>query len=218
MKKIIFLFSVLFCSLVFSQKDYNFDYFSQYQTGEISDGKPLENTFIYDNSKDTSYQFFVYPEEAKLVDETYNEVHYFKKEVVNDSIKYHYDYSLKVFFQPDIKISGVSIKKNNDIDYEITYTKVVDDKRSKHIMEVCLQESEDELLNTAYLELGKKETATLFNQLKKVLNPDKNYFAQTIFVNSGRYKFIFDRVALKKESLTVTIPIEKHYKNSFLKK
>jgi hypothetical protein len=217
MNSTITFFLLILFQLASAQRDYTFNYHSVYDAGQKSETRKPAEVSVYDNSNDTSYQMTVYPEHARIRDEGRSEMHYFRVVQLNDSIKFAYDYSLKVIFAPDVEISAVKVKKINDIDYEISYMKKNKKMQSREKMEICLQEFETDLLNTGYSELSRKETGLLVNSLRKSITTGRKYYIASNLHTSGRYQFLYDRQVITPVNLTVSLPAAVIYKNSFLK-
>ncbi|MBW8360395.1 MAG: hypothetical protein K0M63_11415 [Weeksellaceae bacterium] len=217
MNSTITFFLLILFQLASAQRDYTFNYHSLYDAGQKSETRKPAEVSVYDSSNDTSYQMIVYPQEARIRDEGRSEMHYFRVVKENDSIQFKYDYSLKVLFAPDFEINSVHVKKINDIDYEISYVKKNQKMQSREKMEICLQEFETDLLNTGYTELSKKETGLLVNSLRKSITTGRKYYIASNLHTSGRYQFLYDRRLITPVNLTLSLPAQVIYKNSFLK-
>ncbi len=217
MKKFAFLCIVFFAQYCFAQREYHFNYLSVYEITQTTPPQPAKEVKVYDHSEDTAYQMILYPDAARIHDDARNEIHYFKTEVVADTLRYQYEYSLKVLFSNDVEITNVQLKKRSDRDYELTYVKKSPKNQTREKMEFCLMESEEDLLNITFNENGKKESNLLLNRLRKSLDRSLNYRVEEALHTAGRYKTQYRRTALHPVELTVTLPAAIHYKNSFLK-
>lgn len=214
-------FATVFILLAISlqaQRDYSFNYHSRYDLS--GSGVEIENaeTSVFDNSQDSSYQLVLYPNEARIKDERTDELHYFKIINEQDSIRYQYDYSLKVNFALPFKTVSIQVKRITDVDYEISYIKKNERAEGKEKILLCLQENDADLLDSNYSGQANSEMKLIMDRLRLQLPADRNFYIADLVYQSGRFTRNYRRTAVQPVNLTLSIPTNIVYKNSFLKK
>ena len=209
---------VLLAISVTAQRKYHFNYHSVYETADKATAATSAETRVYDNSADPSYLLILYPNEARIKDERTDELHYFKIINEQDSIHYQYDYSLKINFATPFKMNSIQVKRFTDVDYEISYIKKNEKAELNEKIQLCLQDSEDDLLYSTVSGQNNGEMKVLLDRLKSQLPAGRKFYIADLAHHSGRYTRHYRRTSIRPVELMLTVPEKVVYKNSFLKK
>ncbi len=196
MKKLLSFLFFYTVTLFFAQK-YEFDYFVNYQYDNN------QYIFFY-QSKDPQITLQLRDNYAPIYDIKNQLRHKFKVNKDGDKLKFIYENSESVKYKPEFELKKITIEKQNEKEYLLTYTIKGDWFATPHKLIFYLEPSEEDFLDFMFMDLHPEITHRFAEEFRKVLPKDKKFKISKIF--SKNYGNIYNNNDIQKISLVLEVP------------